>query len=138
MPSQVSDFYADQSILLTGATGFLGKVILEKLLRDCKEIKNVYVLLRSKSGVEPRRRVDEVTNSVVFSRIRKEHEGLLHKIIPISGDITYPGLGISPSDEKILCEHVSVVFHVAATIRFDEPLRYVSFIASTLKTMQVC
>jgi fatty acyl-CoA reductase len=125
MPSQVSTFFADQSILLTGGTGFLGKVILEKLLRDCRDIKHIYVLLRSKSGIEPRRRVEEeITKSVVFSRIKKENQGLLHKIIPISGDITYPGLGISPSDEKILCEHVSVVFHVAATIRFDEPLRY--------------
>ena len=121
--SQVCDFYSGQCILITGASGFLGKVILEKLLRDCKEVKNIYVLLRSKSGVDPRRRVEEVTSSVVFSRIRRENEGLLQRIIPVSGDITYPGLGITSSDEKILCENVSIVFHVAATIRFDEPLR---------------
>jgi len=122
--SRVCNFYDGQSILITGGTGFLGKVILEKLLRDCKGIKNIYVLLRPKSGVDPRRRIDqELTNSVVFSRIRRDSQGLLSKIIPVSGDITFPGLGISPTDERTLCEQVSIVFHVAATIRFDEPLR---------------
>ena len=119
----VSGFYKDQSILLTGATGFLGKVILEKLLRDCRGISNVFVLLRSKQGIDPRRRVEEMTNSLAFARIRRENPALLQKIIPVSGDITYEGLGLSPSDERILTENVSIVFHVAATIRFDEPLR---------------
>jgi len=34
-----------------------------------------------------------------------------------------PGLGISKSDVRILAENVSVVFHSAATVRFDEPLQ---------------
>lgn len=119
----VSGFFKEQSILLTGGSGFLGKVILEKLLRDCRGISHVYVLLRSKQGIDPRRRVEEMTNSIAFSRIRRENPSLLQKIIPVSGDITYEGLGLSPSDERILTERVSVVFHVAATIRFDEPLR---------------
>lgn len=119
----VDSFYSGQSILMTGASGFLGKVILEKLLRDCRSITNIYVLLRSKQGVDPRRRVEELTNSVVFSRLRRENESLLQKIIPVSGDVTMPGLGISPSDERKLEQQVSIVFHVAATIRFDEPLR---------------
>src|SRR6266542_3065364 len=58
----VDSFYSGQSILMTGASGFLGKVILEKLLRDCRDITNIYVLLRSKQGVDPRRRVEELTN----------------------------------------------------------------------------
>ena len=119
----VSGFYKDRSILLTGASGFLGKIILEKLLRDCQGIKNVYVLLRSKQGVDPRRRVDEMTNSLAFARLRRENPLMLGKIIPVSGDITYEGLGLSPSDQRILTDNVSIVFHVAATIRFDEPLR---------------
>ena len=31
---KIRDFYAGKSILLTGTTGFLGKVVLEKILRD--------------------------------------------------------------------------------------------------------
>lgn len=122
----VSDFYKDQCIFMTGASGFLGKVILEKLLRDCPTISKIYVLLRSKQGVDKRRRIEEITKSSVFSRIRDSPSlaGSLSKIIPVSGDITFEGLGLSPNDCKELMEKVSIVFHVAATIRFDEPLRY--------------
>jgi len=46
-------------------------------------------------------------------------------VIPIQGDIASPGLGISESDQEMLANDVSVVFHSAATVKFDEPLRYV-------------
>ncbi|PSN49948.1 hypothetical protein C0J52_18202, partial [Blattella germanica] len=39
------------------------------------------------------------------------------------GDITSPDLGISPSDQKLLFGNVSVVFHSAASVKFDEVLK---------------
>jgi hypothetical protein len=44
-------------------------------------------------------------------------------IIPIEGDILEPNFGLQGVDELILIENCHVVFHSAATIRFDEPLR---------------
>ncbi|XP_049768041.1 fatty acyl-CoA reductase wat-like [Schistocerca cancellata] len=41
----------------------------------------------------------------------------------LAGDCTQPGLGISPADAAELTSRVSVVFHVAATVRFDADLR---------------
>ena len=35
---EIKKFYAGKKVLLSGCTGFLGKVILEKLLRSCPEI----------------------------------------------------------------------------------------------------
>ena len=43
--------------------------------------------------------------------------------MPIGGDISLPGLGISEEDRKTITNSVSVIFHLAATIRFDEPIR---------------
>lgn len=119
----ISHFFAHKSVLLTGATGFLGKVILEKLLRDCPDLTKVYVLLRAKQGHDCRRRVEELLNSVVFLRLKRDNPAALHKVIAVSGDITYPGLGITGADLNVLKTNVSVVFHSAATIRFDEPLK---------------
>merc|ERR1719348_1637559 len=40
----------------------------------------------------------------------------------ISGDITEENLGISSEDEDVLIREVNIVFHSAATVRFDEAL----------------
>lgn len=42
-------FYENKSIMLTGATGFIGKVILEKILRTT-EPRVIYLLVRPKKG----------------------------------------------------------------------------------------
>ena len=34
-----------------------------------------------------------------------------------------PNLGISQSDREMLVKNINVVFHSAATVRFDEPLK---------------
>jgi len=43
--------------------------------------------------------------------------------VGVSGDVTLPGFGLSDSDRNLLCENVSVVFNLAATVRFDEELK---------------
>ena len=48
--TDIAGFYRDRSIFITGATGFMGKVLVEKLLRCCPGIKNLYLLIRPKSG----------------------------------------------------------------------------------------
>lgn len=45
------------------------------------------------------------------------------KIVPVEGDIAEENLGISDEDWKMLQEGVEVVFHSAATVRFDEDLK---------------
>lgn len=42
----VKNFYEGKSVLITGATGFIGKVVLEKLLRDLPNIGRIYIIVR--------------------------------------------------------------------------------------------
>lgn len=51
----ISQFYGEKNILITGATGFMGKVLVEKLLRDCGQVKCIYILVRMKRGGEWRK-----------------------------------------------------------------------------------
>ena len=46
------------------------------------------------------------------------------KFIAVTGDVCLPELGICHTEREILEREIHVVFHSAATIRFDEPLRY--------------
>ena len=46
----IEGFYAINAILVTGATGFVGKSILEKLIRVCPRIAAIFLLIRPKRG----------------------------------------------------------------------------------------
>lgn len=61
----IPEYYEGKNILLTGATGFLGKVLLEKLLRSCPKVNSVYVLVRQKAGQTPQERVEEILSGKV-------------------------------------------------------------------------
>ncbi len=48
---------------------------------------------------------------------------MLEKIVALSGDVTQENFGLSPSDLNLIIENVSIVFNLAATVRFDEELK---------------
>ena len=51
--SKVIDFFKDKTVLLTGTTGFVGKVVLERLLRTCVGMKKIFILIRPMKGQTP-------------------------------------------------------------------------------------
>lgn len=63
--NNIKAFYRNANILLTGGTGFVGKVLLEKLLRSCDSVRNIYVLLRSKRGLSSEQRYKELVQNPV-------------------------------------------------------------------------
>lgn len=61
----IKDFYAGATVLVTGGSGFLGKAIIEKLMRSCTSVKAVYTLMRSKKGVSSEERLEHLKNNQV-------------------------------------------------------------------------
>jgi FlaA1/EpsC-like NDP-sugar epimerase len=53
----IREFYQGKTVLLTGCTGFVGKVVLEKFLRCLPGVKKIFVLMRPKRGTLPMDRV---------------------------------------------------------------------------------
>lgn len=117
--------FEGQNIFITGGTGFLGKVLLEKFLRCMPKVKQIYMLVRIKKGKNPKQRLDEIFNSALFEKVKEERglQELQKSVTVVAGDVALPGLGISPEDRKMLCETINIVYHGAATVRFDELLK---------------
>jgi fatty acyl-CoA reductase len=59
----------------------------------------------------------------LFARVIEESPECRDKVVPVDGDLTLPSLGLSAADQALLQEHVSVVFHSGATVRFTDTLR---------------
>lgn len=64
MGSPIQQFYNKKSVFLTGATGFLGKIIIDKLLRTC-DIESFYILIRNKKGKGIHSRIEEIFDDPV-------------------------------------------------------------------------
>uniref|UniRef100_A0A2K6N630 Fatty acyl-CoA reductase n=1 Tax=Rhinopithecus bieti TaxID=61621 RepID=A0A2K6N630_RHIBE len=119
----IPEYYEGKNVLLTGATGFLGKVLLEKLLRSCPKVNSVYVLVRQKAGQTPQERVEEVLSGKLFDRLRDENPDFREKIIAINSELTQPKLSLSEEDKEVIIDSTNIIFHCAATVRFNENLR---------------
>uniref|UniRef100_A0A2H1W7P9 Fatty acyl-CoA reductase n=1 Tax=Spodoptera frugiperda TaxID=7108 RepID=A0A2H1W7P9_SPOFR len=102
----------------------MGKVLVEKLLYSCPDLDRIYILLRSKKGVNPEDRLAKMLSVPLFDRLRKERPGFASKVFVIAGDVMELGLGISEEDRALIVNRVNIVYHVAASVRFDDTLEY--------------
>lgn len=117
-------------VLITGATGFLGKVVLEKLLRTVADIGGVYVLMRgNRRYPDPQARFDaEVAGSTVFDVLKKKigvaafNALLSERVHCVAGEVTNAQFGLSRQAFQELASRIDVVINSAASVNFREEL----------------
>lgn len=64
-PKSIGEMTADSCVFLTGATGFVGGCLLERICKLEPGPARVYVLVRRKLGVDPRNRLEKMLSSPV-------------------------------------------------------------------------
>ncbi|KAI3902657.1 hypothetical protein MKW92_030238 [Papaver armeniacum] len=123
--NSVVESLENQSILVTGATGFLAKLFVEKLLRVQPNVKQLFLLVRAPNSASAAQRFNNEASGEVFKVLRAKHgveytTFISEKVTPIPGDISLENLGINGSNliDKIWRE-VDVVANFAATTKFD-------------------
>jgi thioester reductase-like protein len=85
----IADRFKGKRVLLTGTTGFVGKVMLEKFLYSVSGVDKIYVLIRAKDGSNLYERFKkEIVSSPCFNRLRSIHKGkfdefIQHKVQPM-------------------------------------------------------
>lgn len=124
----IPEVYAGQRVLLTGASGFLGKVLLASLLEHCPDLAEVVVILRADGAQALRDRfLRDIFASPAFDRLRDRHGlGLLafleRKVRLVRGDLGLPGAGLSPEDLDLVTKDLDLVVHCAGLVDFVPPL----------------
>ncbi len=122
----IADRLAGRRIAVTGATGFLGTALVERLLR-CVPGCEVVVLVRPgqrQSAAERTRR--EIVRNDCFDRLRRElkdrfDDEVSRRLSTIAGDVGKEGLGLDAEGRAVL-QGCDTVIHSAATVSFDAPL----------------
>ncbi len=122
----IADGLAGRRIAVTGATGFLGTALVERLLRavpDCEVLPVVRPGRRAGAAERVRR---DILRNDAFDRLRREwgdrfEDEIARRLRPLGGDVSVDGLGLSDEDRARLAE-VDVVIHSAAAVSFDSPL----------------
>ncbi|CAL1678653.1 unnamed protein product [Lasius platythorax] len=133
----IPTFYAGQSIFLTGATGFLGKVYIEKILRSCPDVREIFVLMRPKKGLNLNERLEKMLNLPLFDKLREEQSSSFKKLILVSGDISQENLDLSAVDRQMLTERVTIIIHSGASVKFNDSLKY-AILTNTRSTRDIC
>jgi len=130
-------------LFVSGATGFLAKVLVEKVLWEQPEVGQLYLLVRGgKSSAEAR--LSDLLDSPLFDRLRiREGAGyeafMRGKLRPLDGALGQEDLGLSPDDLRLLREEaaIDVVLNSAASTTFNE--RYDQAVRiNTLGARQMC
>jgi fatty acyl-CoA reductase len=106
-------------VLVTGATGFLGTALVERILSELPNTR-VTALVRGRYGSPPESRIQELVASNAFRPLRERigAEGLQRvvdeRLAFVEGDVSQTIQDL-PGD-------LDVVFHCAASVSFDPPV----------------
>ncbi|MFI7002571.1 amino acid adenylation domain-containing protein [Nocardia sp. NPDC050175] len=103
-----------QTMLLTGATGFLGAFLLAALLEHTE--LHVYCLVRADDDPAALHRIQSA-----FARYGLDSTPTDGRITAIAGDLALPRLGLSPARYQELADTVDAIVHNGARVHHFEP-----------------
>lgn len=123
----------NRAVLLTGATGFLGRELLKQLIEALPTEQTIYCLIRGHSEAKSAHPTGPAPSQQAQAEARL-HQLLAELGFPdltvakvarvraVGGDISQPRLGADHEHLTALIQHVGHIYHGAATVRFDHPL----------------
>src|SRR5262245_4054681 len=120
------DAFTNNTILLLGCTGFLGKVVLAMILDRFQELRHLVVQVRRKKNVSGEQRFysDILTSPPVRPVVERLGgiDAIRQRVTVIEGDLDEPLCGISAENLETLKGKVDVIVNLAGVVDFDPPV----------------
>lgn len=104
---------AVKGVLLTGATGFVGRFLLSQLLQETGAV--VYCLVRAQSDERAQARLRAILMKWDLWR-----EEFASRIVALAGDLRQPRLGLSEHNHELACRAVDTIYHCATSMNHLE------------------
>jgi HAD superfamily hydrolase (TIGR01490 family) len=122
----IGETLAGRRIAVTGATGFLGTAIVERLLRTVPGCEVVLLVRAGRRTSAPDRARREIFGNDAFRRLKGElGEGfdaeIARRVRVVTGDVSIDGLGLDDTGRDLL-RGCHALIHSAARVSFDAPL----------------
>jgi len=128
-PSSSSLSSLPSSLLLTGATGFIGAFLLRELLN--KTTASIYCLIRAENIEKAKQRIFRTLQDYQIW-----DSSYSDRIIPIVGDLTKTKLGLSALEFATLANQIDVIYHNGAQVNHTEPYTRLK-LANVLGTQEI-
>ena len=124
--SRVRDALAGRRFFITGATGFLGTALVERVLRCIPDSEVVLLIRPGRRSTAAQRATKEILRNDCFDRLRAElgdrfDDEIATRVSAVAGDVATEGLGLDDDGLQLLSE-CDLVVHSAAAVSFDSPL----------------
>jgi len=123
----IREAFAGKTLLITGTTGYLGKSLVEKILRSLPEVGRVNVAIRPSQRRPARDRLErEILASPCFKTLKAEigepaFKALAaEKLNVVEIDLSRDGLGLTEEGRAELAR-CDIVIASAAAVEFDNP-----------------
>lgn len=122
----IANFLQGKNYFLTGATGFLGKAFVEKMLRTIPDVASIFLLINAKDKEAAKARLyTEIIDSKLFKCLKQIHgesyeEFMMSKLVPVVGNMNEPDLGMDADTADEIAKKVNVIINSAANTNWHE------------------
>ena len=118
--TRVRDSLSGKQFFITGATGFLGTALVERLLRTVPDARVVLLIRPGRRTTPTQRATREILKNDCFDRLREEYgdrfePDVASRVTAVAGDVATDGLGLDDEGRQLLSE-CDIVVHSAATV----------------------